>query len=103
MTVTAATFIVRFPEFGNIDNDVVTATVAEASRLCDSDVWDDQHDDAVNYLTAHLLALRSRAIGQQVGALPADGSSQNLLISTTYGGIFRSMRQALATTTGFAY
>ena len=30
MAVTATTFVARFPEFGNIETSVVTATVAEA-------------------------------------------------------------------------
>ena len=50
MAVTATTFVARFPEFGTIETSVVTATVAEAGRQCDSDLWGDKHDDAVNYL-----------------------------------------------------
>ena len=39
MTVTAATLVTRFPEFGNLETDVVTATITEALRQCDADVW----------------------------------------------------------------
>ena len=37
MTVSATTFLTRFPEFGNIEIGVVRATLAEANRQCDVD------------------------------------------------------------------
>ena len=102
MAVTATTFVTRFPEFGNIETAVVTATVAEAARLCDSDVWGDQHDDAVNYLSAHMLALRTQAIGQQVGAV-SGGNSGDGFRATNYGYIYELMQQGLPKTTGFTF
>ena len=60
MTVTAATLVDRFPEFGNLETAVVTATIAEALRQCDADVWGDQHDDGVSHLAAHKLSLRTQ-------------------------------------------
>ena len=103
MTVTATTFAARFPEFGNIETAVVTATIAEAGRQCDSDVWGDQHDDAVNYLTAHLLAMRTQAIGQQIGAVPGGGSTQYGLLATTYGSAYHFLQESLAESSGFAF
>ena len=102
MAVTATTFVARFPEFGNIETAVVTATVAEAGRLCDSDVWDEQLDDAVNYLTAHMLALRTQAIGQQVGAV-SGGNSGDGFNATNYGYVYQLMQLGLSKTTGFAF
>ena len=63
MAVTATTFTQRFPEFSNLESAVITATIAESQRQNDSDLWGDQYDDAVNYMTAHLLASRTQSIG----------------------------------------
>lgn len=103
MTVTATTFVARFPEFGNIETTVVTATIAEAGRQCDSEIWDTKHDDAVNYLTAHLLAARTKAIGEQIGAVSGGGSAQQGLSSTAYGASYLFLQQSLAESTGFGY
>ena len=102
MTVTATTFVTRFPEFGNIETAVVTATVAEANRQCNSDVWGEKHDDAVNYLTAHMLALRTQAIGQQIGAVTG-GNTGDGFKATNYGYIYELMQSGLANTTGFTF
>ena len=67
MAVTATTFTQRFPEFSNLESAVITATIAESQRQNDSDLWGDQYDDAVNYMTAHLLASRTQSIGSQIG------------------------------------
>ena len=102
MTVTVTTFVDRFPEFGNIEAAVVTATVAEASRQCDSDLWGDKHEDAVNYLTAHMLALRTQAIGQQIGAV-SGGNSGVGLKATNYGYLYELLQLGLPSTTGFSF
>ena len=103
MTVTAATLVVRFPEFGNLETAVVTATIAEALRQCDSDVWGDKHDDAVNFLTAHMLALRTQAIGQQIGAVSSGPSTGDGFMATNYGYVYQLMQQGLSSTTGFVF
>ena len=102
MAVTAATFIARFPEFGNLDSDVVAASLKEAERQCDADAWGNTHDEAIHYLTAHMLALRTQAIGQQVGAIPS-GSLPEGFRATNYGYVYELMLQALPTTTGFVF
>jgi hypothetical protein len=103
MTVTATTFVARFPEFINIETAVVTATIEEAIRRCDADVWGDDHDDAVNYLTAHHLAMRTQAIGQQVGAITGGVVTPYDLTATTYGSAYIFLQKSLASTTGFAF
>ncbi len=103
MTVTATTFVTRFPEFGNIETAVVTATVAEANRMCDSDVWGEKHDDGVNYLTAHMLALRTDAIGQQVGAVSRGVNSGDGFSATNYGAIYELLQMSLVSSTGFTF
>jgi hypothetical protein len=103
MTVTATTFVDRFPEFTNIETAVVTATIAEAGRRCDSDVWGDDHDDAINYLTAHLLAMRTQAIGQQVGAISGGVVTPYDLSATTYGSTYMFLQECLPSSVGFAF
>ena len=103
MTVTAATLVVRFPEFGNLETAVVTATIAEALRQCDADVWGDKHDDAVNFLTAHMLALRTQAIGQQIGAVSSGPPTGDGFMETNYGYVYQLMQQGLSSTTGFVF
>ena len=103
MTVTAATLVTRFPEFGNLETDVVTATITEALRQCDADVWGDQIDDAVSHLTAHMLALRTQAIGQQIGAVSSGPSTRDGFMATTYGYVYQLMQQGLSSTTGFVF
>jgi hypothetical protein len=103
MTVTASTLVTRFPEFGNLETAVVTATIAEALRQCDADVWGDKHDDAVNFLTAHMLALRTQAIGQQIGAVSSGPSTGDGFMATNYGYVYQLMQQGLSSTTGFVF
>ena len=103
MTVTAATLVVRFPEFGNLETAVVMATIAEALRQCDADVWGDLHDDAVNFLTAHMLSLRTQAIGQQIGAVSSGPSTGDGFMATNYGYVYQLMQQGLSSTTGFVF
>jgi hypothetical protein len=101
MAVTSTTFLTRFPEFSNLETAVVEGAIAEAQRFCSSEVWGDQHDDGVNYLSAHLLASRTQAIGQQIGAVPG-GSSDLGFAGTAYGATFSALQRNLVNT-GFAF
>ena len=103
MTVTAATLVVRFPEFGNLETAAVTATIAESLRQCDAEAWGETHDDAVNFLTAHMLALRTQAIGQQIGAVSSGPSTGDGFMATNYGYVYQLMQQGLSSTTGFVF
>jgi hypothetical protein len=101
MPVTSTIFITRFPEFSNLETPVVEGAIAEAKRFCDSEVWGTQHDDGVNYLAAHLLASRTQAIGQQIGAV--SGGSPGLgYASTAYGATFNILQRTLVNI-GFAF
>ena len=63
MAVTAATMKARWAEFSAVDDSVVTAAIAEATRRTDARVMGDRFDDAVSLLAADLLA--TGAFGQQ--------------------------------------
>ena len=56
MSVTAATLKVRFAEFAPVDDSVVSAAIAEASRRSDSRVFGDRLDDAITLRAADLIA-----------------------------------------------
>ena len=56
MAETAATFKARRPEFAPIDDAVVSAALAEATRRTDARVFGDRFDDAVSLRAADLLA-----------------------------------------------
>lgn len=101
MAVTSTTFLTRFPEFSNLEPAVVEGAIAQAQRFCDSEVWGDQRDDGVSYLSAHLLASRTQAIGQQIGAV-AGGSPDLGYASTAYGATFNALQRSLVNI-GFAF
>ena len=109
MAVTSTSFIARFPEFSNQDSAVVTATIAEAQRLNDEDLWGDQYDDAVNYMTAHLLAGRTQSIGQQIGIASSPrttkyvGAAGYTFADSQYGATYLFLREGLVGVTGFAF
>lgn len=101
MAVTSTTFLTRFPEFSNLETAVVGGAIAEAQRFCDSEVWGSHHDDGVSYLAAHLLASRTQAIGQQIGAIPG-GQSDLGYAGTAYGATFNALQRSLVNI-GFAF
>jgi hypothetical protein len=101
MAVTSTTFLTRFPEFSNLETAVVEGAIAEAKRFCDSEVWGTQHDDGVNYLAGHLLASRTQAIGQQIGAVPS-GPTDMGFAGTSYGATFNALHRSLVNI-GFAF
>jgi len=97
----SATFLARFPEFECISDDVVSGSLAEAGRSCNSEVWGDWHSDGVSYLTAHLLATRQMQIGIQIGS-PSGNPLGEELKMTTYGQEFRRLLNTLPIS-GFAF
>ena len=68
MAVTAATMKARWAEFSAVDDSVVTAAIAEATRRTDVRVFGDRFDDAVALRAADLLA--TGAFGMQARAEP---------------------------------
>lgn len=60
-------FLLRFPEFGEQSLSVIEGALAEAGRSAPAEPWGTVHTEAVSYLAAHLLAMRTMQIGLQVG------------------------------------
>jgi hypothetical protein len=55
--LTRSEFLTRFPEFGEVDTDVIDAKLAEAGRRIDTNgIWGTWENDGHGQLTAHLLA-----------------------------------------------
>jgi hypothetical protein len=96
LLLTNATFLDRFPEFGEQRVTVIDSMINKAERDTPAEVWDNPgiRTDAVAYLTAHLLAQRVTQIGVQVGA--PSGQSVGLAYDTTlYGQEYKRMRDCL--------
>jgi len=57
VAVTAASFLVAYPEFALLDEGYVTAVLARAERRIGDHWREDLRDDIVELQTAHMLAL----------------------------------------------
>lgn len=87
MAASAATFLVRFPEFARADADLVEAKLEEAARRVDASVWGAKADDGTYYLAAHLLAVSP--FGMNARLASDRGSS-------TYLEEYRRMQRAVS-------
>jgi hypothetical protein len=50
-----------------------------------------------------MLALRTQAIGQQIGAVSSGPSTGDGFMATNYGYVYQLMQQGLSSTTGFVF
>jgi hypothetical protein len=60
MSVTAATLVARYPEFGAAVSDypdMVDACIAQATEMVDATVYSTKADHAIKALAAHLIAI----------------------------------------------
>lgn len=83
-------FLLRFPEFGEQSISVVEGALAEAGRSVPTEPWGTVHTEAVSYLAAHLLAMRTMQIGLQVGATSGTPSGSGY-DATLYGQEFQRL------------
>lgn len=113
-----ASFRVRFPEFETTDDPEVEMALDDAGTLVDSKRWDKFYTQGIQYLAAHILAIRKAEIaggGKGGGGggpvysktagpvntkrsiLPMDASSGDLqLASTSYGLKYIELRRLVA-------
>ncbi len=88
MAITAAQFVVEFPEFDEA-NDLVPAMVAaalvEAQAYCSVKVWGVRYDRAVYTKCAHILCMTALGENARIDAKQA----------TAYGEKFKEMVRAL--------
>jgi hypothetical protein len=87
---TTSDFLARFPEFGEQSISVVDEALAEAGRFIPALQWGDVHPEAVSYMAAHLLAMRTMQIGNQVGATSGVPTG-NRLDATLYGQEYKRL------------
>ena len=90
----------NFSEFASTDSSLITRYIAKAEQRIDEDVYGSLYDQAVEYLTAHLLSVEANgsASGQiskeKVGDLelnydnPSTSSGENL---TSYYQEFKNI------------
>lgn len=79
-----AQFRLRFPEFKNAIDALVTETLARATAQIEPEVWGSLTDEGHGLLTAHLLAMAPN--GQMARLQTEKGQS-------TYGTAYRQMRE----------
>lgn len=111
MTVTASDITDHFPQFEGLSETVITQWLTQAERRVNPIQWGEKADDAVLWLTAHLLALTQTLgacvspasgpiVSKKVGDLSVsykvpDKMSQTFLASTAYGQYYLTLRAAV--------
>jgi len=96
---TRTEFLTRFPEFNEQSTDVVDGALAEAIRFCPTSGWNQTNpklirNDAIQYLAAHTIAMRTMQIGLQVGSVSGSPSG-DLLDATLYGQEYKRLLNSL--------
>lgn len=92
---TRTDFLNRFPEFGEQSPDVVEGALNEAIRFCPTTGWNKTNpkqirNDAIQYLTAHTLAMRTMQIGLQVGSVSGSPTGDRI-DATLYGQEYKRL------------
>ena len=55
MALTAASFLISYPEFANIPETMINARIADAAHKVNAEYWGDELDHGQALWTAHLL------------------------------------------------
>jgi len=108
VSVTASDIRDHFAEFSGLSDTVINRWKAQAERRVNVSQWGEKADDAVLWLTAHLLKVTSSlacgqsgasgpVTAQKVGDLSVSYSvptrmSQTFLASTTYGQYYLTLK-----------
>lgn len=91
---TASAFTLRFPEFGEQSLSVIEGALTEAGRFVPASTWGTRHTEAVSYMAAHILAMRTMQIGQQIGTLSGSPNGE-LVTATLYGQEYKRLLDSL--------
>jgi len=94
MAVTYESFLERFPEFTPHPSGIVNGAITEASFDASEDVFGDQTDRAVKFLSAHIIAIQLAQMGIQIGATEGKVYGEGL-DATQYGQEFKRMLNTL--------
>lgn len=102
------TFIERFPEFEDTDDELITALITEAARQVDTTWTEGDYTQAIMYLVAHLLSsgfdmadtaaggagIASETLGRiSVSYRDNSAGKGSILSSTGYGQRFLALRR----------
>ena len=92
---TRTEFLTRFPEFNEQSSEVVDGALSEAIRFCPTSGWNKTNpklirNDAIQYLAAHTLAMRTMQIGMQVGSVSGQPTG-NRIDATLYGQEYKRL------------
>lgn len=82
-----ADFRVRFPEFENVPDPMISAALSDAVEEINFDIWKELTSQGHGLLTAHNLS--NSPWGQGVKLVAKDGS-------TTYGARYAELRRIVA-------
>lgn len=101
MAVTYASFKIRFPELKNVQEDVFNGAYSGAVHLVNSEVYNENYDEALSLLTAHYVILGERrgnpgaTTSEKVGDLAVSyaNSQSSGINSTSYGQSFLNIRR----------
>ena len=94
MAVTYESFLERFPEFTPHPSGIVNGAISEATFDASEDVFGDQTDRAVKFLSAHIIAIQLAQMGIQIGATEGKVYGEGL-DATQYGQEFKRMLNLL--------
>jgi hypothetical protein len=94
MAVTYESFLERFPEFTPHPSGIVNGAITEATFDASEDVFGDQTDRAVKFLSAHIIAIQLAQMGIQIGATEGKVYGEGL-DATQYGQEFKRMLNLL--------
>jgi len=94
VTVTAAQFRTRFPEFDETPDAAVDLALTDASLEVNDDVWSTLTDKGVAYIAAHMIGATNP--GAAFARFDEPKIADEPLSITKYGCEFVSMRDALA-------
>lgn len=116
MSITAADFKVRFPEFVSISDTTITTMIGRAELRLNENLWGTWYDEGLYYLSAHFLGrtftsvqtgaagpIASKSVGDVsisfTNPTPTD-AGEAFFLSTTYGAEFWSMAAIVGTQLG---
>ena len=94
MAVTYVSFLERFPEFTPHPSGIVNGAISEATYDASADVFGEQTDRAVKFLSAHIIAIQLAQMGIQIGATEGKVYGEGL-DATQYGQEFKRMLNTL--------
>ena len=90
MSLDAATFKIRRPEFASVDDPVVEAAISNATALCPVSRWKTLQDQGIELRTAVALALspfaRNMALASKDGSTVYDAQLELLVQIVGAGG-----------------